>query len=145
MQSIHTLVKLAQLRWTGHVTRMPDERLQTKILYGELQVGNDPMVVKRSDTRTPSKPPLKLQHTVGKDCTGSSKAARLLVNTKQKESARLSRNVRSKKPELKHHQQSFLPQTSLVLSATGSLELRLVSLAILEYTNHYENTPIQIY
>ena len=31
------ILKLAQLRWTGHVTRMFDERLPKKILYGELR------------------------------------------------------------------------------------------------------------
>ena len=54
----------------------------------------------------------------------------------EKESAKPSRNVQSGKPELRHHQQSFLTQTSLFLSATGSIELRLVSSAILEHTNN---------
>ena len=102
------------------------------------------MVVRRSDTRTPSKPPLKTstyQQSLGNrlhKIVQSSEASweGELVNTKQKESAKPSRNVHSGKPELRLHQQSFLPQTSLVLSATGSLELRLASSAILEQTNN---------
>ena len=39
MQSVHTLLKLAQLRWTSHVTKVHEERLPKKILCGELEMG----------------------------------------------------------------------------------------------------------
>ena len=76
MQSVHALLKLEQLRWTGHATRMPEERLPKKILYGELEMANASMVDRRSDTNLPQ----GLQHTnrvVGTNCTGPSKVARL--------------------------------------------------------------------
>ena len=59
----------------------------------------------------------------------------MLVNIRQNESAKPSRNVHSAKPELRHHQQNCLTLTSVVPSATGSLELELAKSAILEHTN----------
>ena len=59
MQSVHTLLKLAQLRWTGHVTRMPINVCQRKSSMENYKLENAPMVVRRSDTRTPSKAPFK--------------------------------------------------------------------------------------
>ena len=117
---------------------------QRKSSVDNYKLENAPMVVRRSDTRIPSKPPLKTsanQQSRGNrlhriEQSGEASLDGVLLNTKQKESAKPSRNVHSGKPELRHHQQNFLPQTSLVLSATGSLELRLVSSAIFEHTNN---------
>ena len=37
MYNLYTVLKPAQLRWTGHVIRMPDERLPKKVFFCELQ------------------------------------------------------------------------------------------------------------
>ena len=37
--SIHTFLKTAQLRWSGHVARMDDKRLPKRLFYGELAEG----------------------------------------------------------------------------------------------------------
>ena len=130
MHSVHTLLKLTQLRWTDHVTRMPEERLLKKILFGELEMGNAPMVVRRSDTKTLSKPPTRIstyqQSHGNKLHRTEASTEKVLMNMRQKESAKPSRNVHSAKPELRHHQQSCLALTSVVPSATDSLELELV-------------------
>ena len=144
MQIVHTLLKLAQLRWTGHVTRMPDERLPKKTLYGKLQVGKRSHGGQKKRYKDILKASLKAFNipTESWEQIAQDRAKwRGLIRRSagEYEAKRISEAEQKRtqgKPELRHHQQSFLPQTSLVLSATGSLELRLISSAILIHTNN---------
>ena len=139
MQSIHILLKLTQLRWTGHVTRMLDERLTKKILYGELQVGKRPhgdQKKRYKDTLKASLKDFNIQTSweqIAQDRTkwrglikrgaGEYEAKRII----EAEQKRAQRKAKAKA--------SPIELSSSDLSATGSLELRLVSSAILEHTN----------
>ena len=79
MQSTHTLLKLAQLRWTGHVIRMLDEHLPKKILYGKLQVGKHSHGGQKKqykDTLKASHKDFNIPTVMGTDCTRSYKVAR---------------------------------------------------------------------
>ena len=84
---MHTVLKLAQIRWTDHVIRMPDERRTKKLSMENYRRQSALKVAKRNDTKTPSKPlqrhrqslPEGFRHTnrvLGTDCKGVIKVAR---------------------------------------------------------------------
>ena len=115
MQSIHTLLKLAQLRWTGHVTRMTDERLPKKVLYGELQEGKRSQGgQKKNATKTPLKPRLRIsifQLSPGNrllriEQSGVASSTKVPPNLKKRESVKLKGSVKKGKQEPKNHHQS---------------------------------------
>ena len=60
MQNVHTLLKLAKLRWTSHVTRIHDEGLPKKVFYGEQQEGKRSQGGHKNATTTASKPRLRV-------------------------------------------------------------------------------------
>ena len=80
------LLKLAQVRWIGHATRMPDEQLPKKIFCGELQVVNRSQGGQKNVTRISLKPPFttsiyprspgKILHMVGQSGAASEKRSR---------------------------------------------------------------------
>ena len=150
MQSVHTLLKLAPLRWTGHVTRMPDERLPKKVLYGELQEGKRSQGAKRNATKTPLKPRLRISifqlipgnRLLRIEQSGVASSTKVPPNLKKRESVKLKGSVKKGKQEPKNHHQSQHSPNSHALFATDSLELKLAYTAINEHTNTHKR---QIY
>ena len=120
---------------------MPDERLPKRILYRELQVGKRSHGGQKKRYKDTLKASLKdfniPTESWEQNAQDRAKWRGLIIRgAGEYEAKRISDAEQKRTPELRHHQQSFLPQTSLVLSATGSLELRLVSSAILEHINN---------
>ena len=133
MQSVHTLLKLAQLRWTGNVTRMPDERLPKKVIYGELQEGERSQGVHKNATKTPLKPRLWIsifQLSPGNrllriEQSGVTSSTKVPPNLKQRESVMLKGNVKKGNQEPRDHHQTQHSPNSLALFAIDCLELKL--------------------
>ena len=145
MQSVHTLLKLAQLRWTGHVTRMPDERLPKKVLFGELQDGKRSQGGQKKRYKA-LKPRLRIsifQLSPGNrllriEQNGVASSTKVAPNLKKREYVKLKGSVTKGKQEPKNHHQSQHSPNSHALFATDSLELKLAYTAINEHTNTHK-------
>ena len=146
MQSVHTLLKPAQLRWTGHVTRMPDERLPKKVLHGELQEGKRSQGSQKKRNKDTLKTRLRIsifQLSPGNrlfriEQSGVASSTKVLPNLKQRESVKLKESVKKGKQEPRDHHQTQHSPNSLALFATDSLELKLAYIAISEHTNTHK-------
>ena len=79
MQSMHTVLKLAQLRWTGQVIRMPDERLKKSLLWRTTRGKALSVWPEETLQRHPQSLSEGFRHTnlvLGTDCSGAIKVAR---------------------------------------------------------------------
>ena len=146
MQSVHTLLKLAQLRWTGHVTRMLDERLPKKVLYGELQEGKRSQGGQKKrykDTLKASLKDFNIPIESWKQAAQGRTKWRCLINkgASQNEEKRIreaERKRKERKAKPKNHHQSQNSPNSHALFASDSLELKLTYTAINGHTNTHK-------
>ena len=151
LQSVHTLLKLAQLRWTGHFTRMPDERLPKKFSMENCKKESAHKVAKRNATKTPLKPHLRIsifQLSPGNrlpriEQSGNASSTKVPPNLKKRESLKLKGSVKKEKQEPKNDHQSQHSPKSHALFVTDSVELNLAYTAINEHTNTHKRLIFQ--
>ena len=139
MQSVQTRLKLAQLKWTGQVTRIPDERWPKKILYGELQAGKHSRGGRKKRCKDTVKASLK-------DFNIPTESLELIAHDRAKWRGLIRRNAkRISEAEQKRAQRKAREKASLTELSSSDLflsicnrrsELRLVSSTILEHTNN---------
>ena len=95
IQSVHPLLKL---RWNGHVTRMPDERLPKNVLYVELQEGKRPQGGQKKRYKDTLKASLKdfniPTESWNLEQSGVVSLTKELPNLKQRESVKLKGSVK---------------------------------------------------
>ena len=107
MQSVHTLLKLAQLRWTGHVTRMPDSGCQRKFSMENCKKESAHKEAKRNATKTPYKPRLRTSifrlspgnRLLRIEQSGVASSTKVPPNLKQRESVKLKGSIMNGKQE----------------------------------------------
>ena len=92
-------LKLAQLRWTGLVTRMLDERLPKKVFYGKLQKGK-----RYKDTLKDSLTDFNIPTESGEQAAQDRTKWRCLINKgagqyEAKKSVKLTESTKSTKQE----------------------------------------------
>ena len=115
MQSVHTLLKPAQLRWTGHITRMPDERLPKNVSMENCKKESAHRVAKRNATKTPLKPRLRISifklspgnRLLRIEQSGVASSTKVPPNLKQRESVKLKGSVNIGKQEPRDQQSEF--------------------------------------
>ena len=134
-QSLHTLLKLAQLRWTAMSQECLMSGCLRKFSMENCKKESAHKVAKRNASKTPLKPRLRISifqlspvnRLLRIEQTGIASSTKVPPNMKQRESVKLKGSVKKGKQEPRDHHQTQHSPNSLFLFATGNLELKLTN------------------